>query len=188
MGAFISSPTSVADGTTITTTAGGAIQINTPSVCVWQKIEVLSPSAATTITSGTLTVYDEYMVVGWINGSNANSTFSMRINGDTGTNYDALWVNSTTNTLTSGANEAIIGAFATTQTTYFKSYIAGKSRAVASGKVGIFTNVCAASLYHGHSAAWTGGNATQVSTLTFKNDAAGTFTGTIEIYGRNRSV
>jgi len=152
----------------------------------WNFIETLSLSAGTTVTTtGTITVYDEYLVVIESLVGSSNNDLRLRINGDTGTNYDFLRFDVGGNTILPAIAYIILCGLSTTNKTTGSFVISGKTAAVASGELSIVNNIAGAlrvNEVYGI-AAWAGGNATQVTDFTLFNNS-GNSTGTFHVYGR----
>jgi hypothetical protein len=155
-------------------------------VAKWNLIETLSPSAATTITStGTLPVYDEYKVrvklsIPTFSGSPEN--LLLQLNGDTGSNYYTMAQDG------GGTNASfLLAAVNTTQNMiYGEVALLGKTAAVSSGTLPIVINMIGTANYCRLGGHWIGGNATQITSMTFlRGGSLFTFTGSIKIYGRN---
>jgi len=168
--------------------SGLSISNGTPSAQVdWTWIQTLSPSAASSATTtGTLPVYDMYMIRGFLIINQAGeANILARINGDTGANYYNTYWNNLTPTTGAGESSVRVGTSRETRRTLFEIKLSGKTPATA----GSFITVNGFSGTEGGSSVligseWQGGNAVQVTSLTFLPSAS-TMTGKIEIFGRN---
>jgi len=146
----------------------------------WTHIETLSPSAASSVTTtGTITVYEEYLVTMQITSS-AATNLQMRFNGDTGSNYAYTTITGV------GTGQSVVTCGDTTTTANMMGYfrIAGITKATASGVLCANLLFGAAGTNAGVQGQWAGGNATQITSITWF-PGSGTITGVIRVYGRN---
>lgn len=153
----------------------------------WNYITKMTPSAAASVTSSTLTAYDEYMIRTTNLVMSAGAYIQGQLNGDTGNNYRQTYLFTAAVQDQSSQPNFAIGGASTTDPASFIIQLTGKSPAVASGKVTGVINACyIGSPLAGLSFTWTAGNAVQVTTITLLT-STGTMTGTIEVFGRNRN-
>lgn len=138
------------------------------------------------VTSNTFSAQTAYLIIILNAQSNtANVELRARVNGDSSTNYDRKYIQSTTISLESAASEWRWGSLNSGATTYSNSGIiilSGATKAVASGRaswVGMAGDVREQCI----SGSWIGGNAVNITSFTFF-PTSGTFTGTILIFGR----
>lgn len=162
----------------------GYEQMATTVLKPWKLLETLSPSAVSSIGTGALAAYDEYLVV-WkdIVPNTGGPDLNVRFNSDnTAANYERTYYNGTT-----GFSNATAGIQLERLATDFRAIgeaiISGKTGAVASGRLGVHilaNNPDSAGMW----GAWTGGNAVQITSMQFST-TSGTITGTIKVYGRS---
>ena len=147
---------------------------------IWTLLETLSPSAVTTISSSTLDVHDLWMViVDLIMTDNSERTFSVRLNGDSGSNY---WYRNLDSTSILIQNATTILALGTSLDNYPLLgcvFIGGKSKG-DDGFVGAWGGVTGR---HDYDLMTNGGYnaAADITSMTFLI-AAETFTGKIKIF------
>jgi len=168
--------------------AAKAIDLNDTfdAVIDWVPIETLSPSGVSTITTtGTLDVYDQYLLVihNLLGGEATERNIQIRFNGDTGNNYSYQESNAT---LTTGASASRIASVKSTVYINGTVLIGGKTPAVASGVLSLISNCPSAGNSHPTylTGLWAGGNDTQITSITILPSSS-TITGTIKVYGRN---
>jgi hypothetical protein len=156
-------------------------------VNAWKLLDTLTYSNESSKTTDTLDAYDEYLILcSWQNVLSARQ-IGLRINGDTGNNYTAIYYDDVTPTKAVTSNSPMCRTSTTTDS-FCALSIQGKTPAVSSGVltgyyIGSMGSV-ASGRYHGISVAWSGGNDVQITDFTiFSGD--GNFSGTVKIYGRN---
>lgn len=157
-----------------------------PTPAFWNFIERLAPSGVSTINSSTEPAYDMYLIVLRMELS-GNNNILLRLNADSGANYNYQYVSGTTPANSTGQTSVMIASPGNTTTAlYAEISLLGKTAAIASGQLsGHITssapNTTGGSIF---GFTWAGGNATQVTAFNFLL-TAGTMTGVIEIWGRN---
>jgi len=160
-----------------------------PSGGMWTFIETLSPSASSGITSSTLPVYDEYLViVDKLESSAATADLNFRLNADTGNNYGYQGFTTTAIAYDTGQSSIKLTGMNNVGYAAVQLFIQGLTHNDAVGLLGVI--VSSSSLgtgFRGCAGYWAGGNATQVASLTFF-PSTGTITGQIQIFGRDRSA
>jgi len=152
-------------------------------------LETLTPSGVSTITSSSLSAYDEYIVVGRVSNTGAGDQLRMQINGDTGSNYRSKYFSGTT--CVAATSTSIIGCDLggdMVHAIYFR--IMGKTANASNGYTHGYILACNAGSgsVSGLYCDWTASTAqTQITSFTFFNSGAKNFpTGTkFEIFGRN---
>jgi len=149
----------------------------------WELLETLTFSADTTQTSGALTAFKEYAVVIKDFVCAVATDLYIRVNGDSGANYETLWSAGTVFTYTAGATEFIIQLMDTNALTNGMVTLEGKTGSTAGGQLALRTYIQGRSTYVCWYGYWFGGNATQLSTITLFGTQ--NFTGTAQIWGRN---
>lgn len=166
---------------------GAALSNGVPdAVVTWKHIETLSPSAAASVSTGTLPVYERYLIMFRITINQAGeSTMTMKINDDGAGNYYFTYWNNLTPASSAAAVNFLLCTSRSTRYTVGMFELSGKSPAVASG----FVNCTGSTGTEGGNGQlingeWNCGSAVQVSKLTF-TPTASTLTGKIEIFGRN---
>ena len=158
-------------------------------VYAWEHIETLSPSGVATITtSGTLPVYEEYLLVIRNLQTNAVSDLNIQFNGDTAGNYYYENIINLTPTYSSAQNQAVIANFNTNQNVSGQVILNGKTSDVTNGRLDFRCSVGGSFGGAGHDigliGSWKGGNDTQLTSITIFSGSnfAG---GDIEVFGRN---
>ena len=151
----------------------------------WELLEEMTLSSDASKTSGTLDAKDQYKVYIDLTDSHASSNLYIQFNGDTAGNYSGIHISAGTNTTYSSANQGWLGG--TTNLVPYNGYVivTGVTGAVASGQLGF--HVFNGGYSSGQVALcgqWIGGNATQITSMTFGSSAPGSLSGTIKIYGR----
>ena len=143
-------------------------------------------AAATTGTLSSLPAYDEYVLYG-VMTSTVSQNLLLRLNGDTGNNYAHLSINNTTPTATNATSGISLGGMTADLNTLHSAVIGGKTTASAGGRLSV--NCCNSGRVNDYvvlEGQWTGGNNTQVNSVTVLITGGGTITGEIVVYGRNR--
>jgi hypothetical protein len=155
---------------------------------VWVLIETLEPSAATTITSGTLDAYDQYLIDVDVSTTEAvTQNFHMRINGDTGTNYTYQDAVDGSFAETTGGSSMVISKsfYASARGIVGSLLMNGKAGPSGNPQVAVINNNLTGesrkTFISGKVVSMS--NNEQVSELNFFSSNA--FTGKIKIYGRS---
>lgn len=168
----------------------GANPVWTANATPWVQVEATTTfAAAASAVSGTLTAYNEYMAVFEITSSAANTGVLLRLNGDSGNNYDTQWIGNVTIANASAFNGIeLCDPGGSTYTSKAVALIAGKTTAIASGRAGVAmyaSTINGANGLTGIGGSWAGGNAVQITTIGIAAVTAGTITGKMTIFGRN---
>jgi hypothetical protein len=149
---------------------------------LWTYIKTVTNSATASIDCDSLPAYEEYMAIGYVNLGSGADNLSLRINGDATATYNSTYVAGGAIFAQAAQTSIVISEISATLKCMFRVYVTGKTPTVASGKVGI-NSTSASSSQAVVGGAWTGGSNVQVARLYFFSTA--TFTGKIEVYGRN---
>ncbi len=189
LGASIETPEIIDGAVTNIKIADGTIQepkLAKDDMKVWTFIEkVTAPGSAASVTSSALTVYDEYMAILNIE---TDANISIQFNSDTGGNYFATYIDNVTVTVAGSTTSIYVGSASSVDVCIAEVHVKGISKAVANGRVAVSIipsgQIGAGGKMDGLCGSWAGGNATQVSTMTFLVNT-GNILGSIEIYGRN---
>ena len=149
----------------------------------WTLLETLSPSGAATISSGTLTAQDMYMVViRVVCVYTSSEDLIMRLNGDTDSDYSFQTLTTTTLTSTTGTNRILIGEFSAGG-----NEIAGVLYLPGTRGADVIPIIGKAVSDSSTKKMFIGGQyaaSANITSFTFLGYLNGTITGKIEIWGR----
>ena len=151
-----------------------------------ELLETLTYSGdSTKTTAGTLTAYEEYMIVGrLVNDGVTNTDIGLRFNADSGNNYREHYVDGAGNVSNSGVNNILVHNLSSyNYKTQFFLFMNGKSSPQASGTCGVCICSGGSTTQRGLSGNWIGGNATQITSITIFSGQ--NMTGEVKVYGRN---
>jgi hypothetical protein len=198
------SPQFQPDGTTIVVSAGAltlgtipnnavkAAMIDQTQTKVWQLLNTLQITAASTGTTPALTAFNKYMleIEVTVPSTTAAELYGLRFNGDVGNNYTTHYLVTALDTQTDGSTSVgyLFSTAAGTQRIFCTVFLEGITQAQASGQLswnsGLAGDPVAGNRLGLHGF-WVGGNATQISTITFLNGGAHNMTATVKVYGSN---
>jgi hypothetical protein len=156
------------------------------NVLKWKLLETLTyDGSGATGTSGTLDAHDEYMILINLTPA-AGANISLVFNGDTANNYGYLNTDDATDEQSTSKANIILGYAYQTNPMIASIRCNGKTPAQASGRICCHidaTSVLGGSCDFTHWAQWTGGNETQITTITVAS--AENLSGSVQIYGRD---
>lgn len=163
------------------------ISNNTGSATEWVLLETLNPIAQASMTTNDLTAFRRYKVVYNLVLS-ATDELAIRLNEDSGNNYEYIYLSNLTNTCTASTNKCYIGVTNNVFQSVGEVIISGKTPTIAGGRVNITPSGNGSFQVAGQgpviSGDWIGGSAVQITKITIMSaGGAVTFTGTIKIYG-----
>lgn len=153
----------------------------------WVLLETSSPAGtATTVTSGTLAAYDEYMVYCALRCATAAGDLVAQFGDgavDTGNNYVVRYINNTTNTTTAPVASIMLGTIGTTYRSNIILRVRGKTDATDTAMGCVVIGTCdTAGGKTGQGGAWVSGTSKQIDLIRISG--ATNITGTIQIFGR----
>lgn len=159
---------------------------------LWNLLETLSPSAATTISTGALAAYDLYRIevrLDYDGVAGADEFVHVRFNSDSSALHYSYGAEGGSSSFTDTSARLLRLQGAKLTKNYAEWIVQGITAAIALGRAQGSCTVYNADSQPSEklsSIGWAGGNAQQIALMTFLRTASvSTFSGTIKVWGRN---